>query len=84
MGSGTQWYPWIHIDDEVRAIQFLIEHATATGPYNLCAPEPLPNKGPITAVVDEDCLKDFYDVGKHVWNAQSHTHKLVTVTASRM
>ena len=46
--------------------------------------EPLPDKGPITAVVDEDCLKDFYDVGKHVWNAQSHTHKLVTVTASRM
>ncbi|MCB9149083.1 MAG: TIGR01777 family protein [Caldilineaceae bacterium] len=44
LGSGTQWYPWIHIDDEVRAIQFLIEHATATGPYNLCAPEPLPNK----------------------------------------
>ncbi|MEZ4710843.1 MAG: TIGR01777 family oxidoreductase [Caldilineaceae bacterium] len=44
LGSGNQWYPWIHMDDEVRAIQFLIEHATASGPYNLCAPEPLPNK----------------------------------------
>lgn len=44
VGSGDQWYPWIHIQDEVRAIQFLIEHPEATGPYNLCAPEPLPNK----------------------------------------
>ncbi|MEZ4656832.1 MAG: TIGR01777 family oxidoreductase [Caldilineaceae bacterium] len=44
LGSGKQWYPWIHMDDEVRAIQFLIEQPDATGPYNLCAPAPLPNK----------------------------------------
>jgi uncharacterized protein len=44
VGSGKQWYPWIHIDDEVRAIQFLLNHPTATGPFNLSAPEPLTNK----------------------------------------
>jgi uncharacterized protein len=44
VGSGQQWYPWIHIDDEVRAIQFLLNHPMATGPFNLAAPEPLTNK----------------------------------------
>jgi uncharacterized protein (TIGR01777 family) len=44
MGSGNQYWSWIHIDDEVRAIRFLLDHPDATGPYNLTAPEPLANK----------------------------------------
>lgn len=44
LGSGEQWWPWIHLDDEVRAIRFLLEDASASGPYNLCAPNPLKNK----------------------------------------
>jgi len=44
LGSGDQWYPWIHIRDEVRAIDFLLQHDDATGPFNLSAPNPLPNK----------------------------------------
>ncbi len=44
LGSGQQWWPWIHLEDEVRAIRFLIENETAVGPYNLCAPTPLKNK----------------------------------------
>ena len=43
-GSGAQWYPWIHIDDEVRAIRFLIESPQAAGVYNLSAPNPLRNR----------------------------------------
>jgi len=37
LGSGKQWFPWIHIADEVRAIRFLIEEEDAHGPYNLTA-----------------------------------------------
>lgn len=44
LGSGQQWWPWIHLDDEVRAIRFLLERETAVGPYNLCTPNPLKNK----------------------------------------
>jgi uncharacterized protein (TIGR01777 family) len=44
VGSGKQWYPWIHIEDEVRAIQFLIQNSKATGPFNLAAPNPVTNK----------------------------------------
>jgi uncharacterized protein len=39
-GNGQQWFPWIHMDDDVRAISFLIENETAQGPYNLSAPNP--------------------------------------------
>ena len=44
MGSGRQWWPWIHLQDQVRAIRFLMEHDSATGPFNLTAPHPLTNK----------------------------------------
>ncbi len=44
-GSGRQFMPWIHIDDEVNAIRFLIEQSTAQGAFNLCAPSPVTNRG---------------------------------------
>jgi uncharacterized protein (TIGR01777 family) len=44
LGTGRQWFPWIHYRDGIEAIKFLIENARATGVYNLCAPEPLRNR----------------------------------------
>jgi len=44
LGSGNQYFPWIHIHDEVAAIRFLLSSETASGPYNLTAPEPLRNR----------------------------------------
>lgn len=43
IGSGTQGFPWIHIDDEVGAIRFLIDNPQANGPFNLTAPNPPTN-----------------------------------------
>ena len=42
-GDGRQFISWIHEDDFIRAIRWLIERADFTGPVNLAAPEPLPN-----------------------------------------
>lgn len=39
LGSGRQYFPWMHLDDEVRAIRFLMDRPEARGPYNLVAPE---------------------------------------------
>ena len=44
VGTGRQWMPWIHLRDEVRAIRFLLEHPTASGPFVLAAPEPVRNE----------------------------------------
>lgn len=50
LGSGKQWYPWIHIDDQVRAMLFLLQHESAGGPFNLSAPNPVTNKEMATAI----------------------------------
>jgi uncharacterized protein (TIGR01777 family) len=44
VGSGKQWYPWIHYFDELNAIRFLIDNEAARGPFNLCTPNPLRNR----------------------------------------
>lgn len=41
-GSGTQWQSWITLDDEVRAIEFLLT-APVSGAVNLTAPNPVTN-----------------------------------------
>ena len=43
LGSGRQWFPWIHIADEVAAIRFLISNDNAHGAFNLTAPNPVTN-----------------------------------------
>jgi uncharacterized protein (TIGR01777 family) len=42
-GSGRQFVSWIHETDFVRAVYWLIEHASLGGAVNLAAPNPLPN-----------------------------------------
>jgi uncharacterized protein (TIGR01777 family) len=44
IGSGRQWFSWIHIADEVGLLLFLLEAATANGPFNLTAPHPVDMK----------------------------------------
>jgi uncharacterized protein (TIGR01777 family) len=41
LGNGRQWLSWIHIRDEVRAIRFLLESRSSSGPYNLTSPGPV-------------------------------------------
>ena len=41
LGSGHQWVPWIHIDDTVRVLEFLLTHEELAGPVNVCAPNPV-------------------------------------------
>ncbi|HKI54248.1 MAG TPA: TIGR01777 family oxidoreductase [Anaerolineales bacterium] len=37
-GDGEQATPWIHIEDHVNAMRFLLENEDARGPFNLIAP----------------------------------------------
>jgi len=39
LGNGAQWMPWIHREDQVRAILHAIDEARISGPVNLVAPD---------------------------------------------
>lgn len=43
IGDGNQYMSWIHINDMVAAILFLLEHKHCEGAYNLTAPTPVTN-----------------------------------------
>ena len=43
IGSGRQWYPWVHLADEVGAMRFLMANEDARGVFNLVAPDTLTN-----------------------------------------
>ena len=44
IGGGRQWVSWIHGDDFVAAVRFLIERPDLSGPVNLAAPGPMPQR----------------------------------------
>ena len=44
LGSGCQYLSWIHLDDMVNAISFLLTNEDCAGPFNLTAPEPVTNR----------------------------------------
>lgn len=43
LGPGTQYMPWISLDDHIGAIRFLLERPDITGPVNLTGPLPVTN-----------------------------------------
>lgn len=44
MGHGQQHMSWIHLDDMVAGIQFLLDHKTCHGAFNFTAPQPVSNE----------------------------------------
>ena len=44
MASGNQYVSWIHEEDFCRAIEWLIARGDLSGPINLTAPNPVPNR----------------------------------------
>ena len=51
-GDGRQLLSWIHGDDFVRAVRFLLGDGGLAGPVNLAAPNPLPNAAFLRALRD--------------------------------
>lgn len=44
IGSGQQYMPWVHIDDMVGIIVFLLNDQQCKGPFNATAPHPVTNR----------------------------------------
>lgn len=43
LGNGRQWWSWITLEDEVRAILHILDDERITGPVNLASPNPVRN-----------------------------------------
>ncbi len=43
VGSGQQWFPWIHLSDLTAAFWYIIQHDDMNGVYNFSAPKPIRN-----------------------------------------
>ncbi|MBU1711807.1 MAG: TIGR01777 family oxidoreductase [Proteobacteria bacterium] len=43
IGSGRQWFPWIHIEDLISAIMFILENKAVNGSLNFTAPKSIRN-----------------------------------------
>lgn len=50
LGTGRQFWPWITLTDEVRALTFLVDHVDLTGPVNLTGPVPAPQREVAAAI----------------------------------
>lgn len=44
LGSGRQWFSWIHIEDLFGALLHVVGHPESSGVYNFTAPEPVRNR----------------------------------------
>jgi len=44
LGSGRQWFSWIHMQDLADAFLFLVQHPEISGAVNVCSPQPVRNK----------------------------------------
>ncbi|SDB27164.1 hypothetical protein SAMN05660653_01317 [Desulfonatronum thiosulfatophilum] len=44
LGSGKQWFPWIHVHDLCAALEFAALKSEMDGPVNYCAPENVTNE----------------------------------------
>ena len=44
IGGGRQWQSWISLDDQIYAMHYLMNHETASGVFNLTAPNPVTQK----------------------------------------
>lgn len=44
IGSGNQWFSWVHIEDVLQAILMALNTDRLTGTYNLTAPKPVRQK----------------------------------------
>ncbi|MAD58340.1 MAG: TIGR01777 family protein [Porticoccus sp.] len=59
LGNGKQWFPWIHIKDQVDIIFHCIECKEISGALNSCSPNPITN-GEFTTVLGKILSRPTY------------------------
>jgi uncharacterized protein (TIGR01777 family) len=58
MGSGRQYVSWIHEKDFCEAVEWIVANEQLSGPINIAAPNPMPNRG-LMRQIREACGAPF-------------------------
>lgn len=66
LGSGSQWFPWIHIEDETGLIRQAIEDPDLEGPVNAASPDPRSNRELMKALARQLGKRVFLNVPEKV------------------
>jgi uncharacterized protein (TIGR01777 family) len=62
LGDGHQWMSWIHMDDVIGIITYLIEHNEINGPINMTSPNPVNHREfvqTLAKILHRPCLLKF-------------------------
>lgn len=43
LGSGRQWFSWVHLHDLAEAFTYILQHPEISGAVNVCSPKPVRN-----------------------------------------
>lgn len=62
LGSGKQYFTWIHEDDFLDAAVWTIENDDASGPYNLTSPEPVTNENFMKALRESLGVSIYFSI----------------------
>lgn len=79
IGSGEQWFPWIHINDAMSMIIHAIEHEDVRGVVNAVAPQPIRQKQfaeALSAVLPNKTWKFNMPETVANWNYPKRAHLL--------
>lgn len=66
LGDGTQYMPWIDLDDLVRAMDFLREANSLSGPVNMTAPHPVMQKDFAETLAQQFHRPSFFHAPKFI------------------
>jgi uncharacterized protein (TIGR01777 family) len=62
IGSGMQYFSWVHINDLIRAIDFFITHSECSGIFNLTSPNAVTNQTFASTLADVLHRPAFFDM----------------------
>ena len=77
-GDGRQFVSWVHHDDFIRAIRFLIDQRFVSGAVNIAAPNPLPNADFMKAFRDAWGISFGLDAGRRLLEVGAFLHRTET------
>jgi uncharacterized protein (TIGR01777 family) len=77
-GHGRQFVSWVHHDDFIRAIRFLIDQRFISGAVNIAAPNPLPNAEFMKAIREAWGIPFGIGAGRHLLEVAAFLHRTET------